>query len=588
MREPFLDVLSAGLLTALAVMSLRAWSRERRAAGLWLVLTFVVLAFVTVSGVVLPDERRSDTIELFLRGEIALLALLPYMLHRFASTFDSRPRWFEHAARALTVIALVAVLWIDELPEEGQPFSTQLTIAASALVLQWTVLLASVAIRLWRGGSKQAAVARQRMRLLSVGAVGIVIAIAIAATVPDDNATGDSITAVILILSALAFYAGYIPPRALRTAWQAGTQDSIRAATIALMETDQQRDLSTTFLPHVAGLVGASAAAMIRGDGTIIGTWQVTTQQVNVARSLTGAFGDTNVVAVEVPFGQILLWTSPYTPFFGSDELNAIRSMGAIIELALERYESLSQQRTLTERLIKVNELKNEFVAVVAHDLRSPMSVIAGFAHTLDDQWELMPEPRKREILRIIASSTESLALLVEDVLQVARIESGEMRYDKQPFDIVELIERVARDMRALQQHEIEVDIEAGIPKALGDQDRYWQVLSNLVNNAMKFSPPQHPVVIHARNDPRTEMIEVSVEDRGIGISPKDQPTLFDKFVRITPADQAERVKGTGLGLYICKTIVEAHGGKLTVTSTPGQGSTFRFTIPNNQDTNDT
>ncbi len=380
------------------------------------------------------------------------------------------------------------------------------------------------------------------------------------------------LTGLVTIASALAFFAGYLPPPILRAWWRADSQEAIRNATIALMATSSRQDLSETFLPHIAELVGARAAAMRSKDGAILGTWRVTPEAVSSSDGQGEAFD------VDVPFGTITVWTTPYTPFFGTEEINSIRSLGAVIELALERYEAIAQQQAIAERLVAVNQLKNEFVAVVAHDLRSPMSVISGFARTLDHQWELMGDDQKREILTIIAENTESLAVLVEDVLQVARIESGDLHYDMQTFDIVGLASRIVRDFQSLGRQRIQLDVEVELPQAFGDQDRIWQVLTNLVTNAMKFSDEAEVVELSVHQ--AEGMIQVSVRDRGIGIKPADQAHVFDKFSRIETVDGSQRVKGTGLGLYICQTVVRAHGGELTVDSTPGEGSTFAFTIP--------
>lgn len=573
MTEAILDALTALIFAVLAALSFREWSRRRGPSELWLLVTFGILAIVTVSGVLLP-EGREGVLELVVRGELLLLAVLPFSMYRFACTFSPSPRWLEWAARALTAAAVVAVLAWGDLPEGGADLTLSVATLLVVVVAQWTVLLSSVAVRLWRGGQGQPPIARRRMRLLSLGSVGITLVIAIAAvfSVGEDETAVSVVIGLLTITSALAFFAGYLPPPILRASWRSDSQEEIRNATIALMATSDRQDLSRTFLPHIAALVGARAAAMRSSDGTLLGAWGISTDEIQGFEATDGA------IDVEVPFGMITVWTTPYTPFFGTEEIDSIRSLGAVIELALERYEAIAQQQAIAERLVAVNQLKNEFVAVVAHDLRSPMSVISGFARTLDNQWELMGDDQKREILTMIAENTESLAVLVEDVLQVARIESGDLHYDMRPFDIVALVSRIVRDFQSLGRQTIEFDAEADLPQALGDQDRIWQVLTNLVTNAMKFSDEAKTVTLSVR---RAEgMIQVAVRDRGIGIKPADQARVFDKFSRIDPVDRSQRVKGTGLGLFICQTVVRAHGGELTVDSNPGEGSTFAFRIP--------
>ncbi|MCW2927044.1 MAG: hypothetical protein JWM86_1012, partial [Thermoleophilia bacterium] len=501
--------------------------------------------------------------------------VLPFALHRFASTFRAAPRWLEALAWALTAAAVVGSLAAGDPPPEGADPTPAFQLLALVFAVQWGVLLSAVSIRLWWGGRRQPPVARRRMRLLSAGSLGMAIALGISAgssSAPEDSGIAVLI-ALLVIGSALAFFCGYLPPRMMRATWRAESQVEVRRAMIALMATDEEQDLSVTFLPHVAALVGGRAAAMVGREGELLGSWGLAAEEFDPA-----APDRADMLRVPAPFGEIIVWTTPYTPFFGTDELSTIQSLGVVIELALERYHAIAQQREIAERLVAVNELKNEFVAVVAHDLRSPMSVISGFARTLDQQWDNVADDRKREILRMIAENTETLSVLVEDVLQVARIESGELSYDMKPFKLDALVARIARDLGSLGEHPIDLHVDARLPEALGDEDRQWQVLTNLVTNAMKFSDPSAPVSISVW--PRDERIVVSVRDRGIGIRAEDQARVFDKFSRIDPVDRTKRVKGTGLGLFICRSIVEAHGGTLALDSTPGEGSTFSYSLP--------
>jgi signal transduction histidine kinase len=165
----------------------------------------------------------------------------------------------------------------------------------------------------------------------------------------------------------------------------------------------------------------------------------------------------------------------------------------------------------------------------------------------------------------------------------VARIESGEFTYEMRPFDLVDVAERVARDMRTLASHEIVIAAEPDVPPAYGDAARIWQVMTNLVTNAMKFSPDAGEVRIEISRD--VNVVRAAVRDHGIGIAPEDQGRVFDKFTRVKPRDRSQSVTGNGLGLFICRTIIQAHDGELTLESEAGRGSTFAFTLPALQET---
>jgi signal transduction histidine kinase/tetratricopeptide (TPR) repeat protein len=241
---------------------------------------------------------------------------------------------------------------------------------------------------------------------------------------------------------------------------------------------------------------------------------------------------------------------------------------------------ALEREQEVAERLRTLDALKNEFVAMVAHDLRSPMASISGAASTLLRSADLLAEDDRRRLLEMIARSTTGLSGLVEDVLQVARIESGQFAYAVAPFDLPALVRRTAAEVEvgAGAAARIRVDAPEGLPAAVGDEERNWQVLTNLLSNALKFSPDGSPVDVALSLD--GDLLTVRVRDRGSGIPPEDMSRLFQKFSRIRASDVRGKVKGTGLGLYICQRIVEAQGGTIWAESTMGVGSTFAYTVP--------
>lgn len=227
-------------------------------------------------------------------------------------------------------------------------------------------------------------------------------------------------------------------------------------------------------------------------------------------------------------------------------------------------------------RLRELDRLRTDFVGMVSHDLRSPMATIAGFVDTLRSNWSRFDDDQKLRMLDRISRSTDQLARLVENVLHVSQIESGKLGYRIEDVDLVNLIERVV-DENTGDEQRIDVRIEDELPPARADDIRQWQILSNLVTNALKFSSSDKHVEIAVRK--RGSELEISVKDEGLGIKGEDMDRLFEKFSRLEqPADL--NVKGSGLGLYICKAMVEAQGGRIWVDSEPGHGATFTYTIP--------
>jgi signal transduction histidine kinase len=230
------------------------------------------------------------------------------------------------------------------------------------------------------------------------------------------------------------------------------------------------------------------------------------------------------------------------------------------------------------ERLNELDTLRNDFVAMVAHDIRTPNAVIAAFLDILRKDWDTLGSERIVELLnRAIANSTH-VTRLVDDILTASRIESGAFSYDIRPFDVAEIIYRAVGTARAVNDAmRFEVSVPDGLPRALGDEARQRQILTNLLSNAAKFSARTSCVTITARRE--GHHLRIDVRDEGLGISRVDQARLFTRFSRIE-SRMEPKVKGTGLGLYITKALVEGQGGTISATSEPGVGSTFSYTVP--------
>ncbi len=239
----------------------------------------------------------------------------------------------------------------------------------------------------------------------------------------------------------------------------------------------------------------------------------------------------------------------------------------------------ITRDKQVIRHLQKANELRNEFVAVIAHDLRAPMASISGFAHLLIDEWNAIDDEEKVKYLRIITRNTDTLAEFLEDVLQVARIEAAEFSYDINSFNIRALAQRALDEaIGPNKDRQLALTITSDdLPFVLGDEERQWQVLTNLLSNALKFSPAQEPIVIELSSI--GDFVQVAVIDRGVGIAQEDLTKLFHKSGRLIKAGNPT-TPGHGLGLFICKALVEAQGGRIWCESDLGQGSTFFFTIP--------
>lgn len=225
----------------------------------------------------------------------------------------------------------------------------------------------------------------------------------------------------------------------------------------------------------------------------------------------------------------------------------------------------------------EIEALQRDFVSIVSHELRSPLTAIKGFAKTLIDRGDRLDPSARARFLSTVDSQADRLARLVDDLLQVARIDSRRLGVEWAEVDLPGLLDELHEQFRTRWSGRVTVDLPQDLPPIRADRRKLEEVLINLVDNALKYSPKGTQVEVGARAV--DDEIQVWVADHGFGIAPEDLATLFQKFQRLsTPATRD--IGGTGLGLYIVKGLVEGHGGRIWVSSAPGAGSTFSFALP--------
>lgn len=233
------------------------------------------------------------------------------------------------------------------------------------------------------------------------------------------------------------------------------------------------------------------------------------------------------------------------------------------------------------ERLERAESYRREFLGDVSHELRTPIFAISGFAETLLDG-ALDDERVRHRFVEKIHSNAQRLETLSRDLSAIANLETGRLQLDRTAFRLHELAPEVIESLeRTARTREIAVDarLPEDLPPVLADRDRLRQVLTNLIENAVKYNEPGGNVEVVARRLPNEGAIRISVVDNGIGIPKAAIPRLTDRFFRVDKSRSREQ-GGTGLGLAIVKHILEAHGQKLSVDSREGYGSTFSFTLP--------
>jgi len=226
----------------------------------------------------------------------------------------------------------------------------------------------------------------------------------------------------------------------------------------------------------------------------------------------------------------------------------------------------------------EAEELKSTFISIISHELRTPVSLIKGYAETLlreDARWDAAVA---RDSLVIIDEEADRLAEMIDNLLDASQLQAGAMRMNMAEVALDKLAERLVEKFKTQSdKHMFQVDFSEDFPIVMGDEARLTQVLSNLLSNAIKYSPAGGQIRVEGRY--RRSQVTISVSDQGPGIADADLPHVFERFYR-ADSDLTKRVKGAGLGLYLAKAVVEAHNGHIQVESAHGAGTTFTFSLP--------
>jgi PAS domain S-box-containing protein len=235
--------------------------------------------------------------------------------------------------------------------------------------------------------------------------------------------------------------------------------------------------------------------------------------------------------------------------------------------------------------LTDAERVKDEFIALAAHELRNPMASILGFAKMLQPRVDAhantsFPPEWQQEAAECVLKSTQRLVALTDDLLDVTRLQAGRLELYREPSDLVALARRMTRRLSgATTQHELRLEAVADYIVVNMDVKRIEQVLSNLIHNAIKYSPAGGVITVSVSEDTQANHGHLAVSDHGIGIPASDLGQLFGRFARAENARQSG-IEGTGLGLFLCRELIECHGGQIWCESVEGQGSTFTLTLP--------
>lgn len=344
------------VFTLIAAITSRRWLRHREAASGWLAAMFGILAGFLGLAQLLSAPPYSPLMLVVVKVFLAVLLLFPYCLYRFMATFGRPCRLVSGISHALLAGVLLVTVSIPRFPLPTERRSGLLVFYGALIVVEWVFLSAVVVIRLWRAGVGLPTVARRRSQMLASGAAVLAVNVVVSGLTPSH--TQASVTNIVLetisVLGALLFLFGFRPPHSLLRRWRRGDDDKLKEAMVGLVQATASHDVVHRLLPRIAELVGAEGATLLDAEGELLGqcgrtdgdarapggTRRPAPKRQEIASGVT-QLGDH--LRVELPQGSLHIWSTPYTPFFGREQLDLLQSLGSLLHLTLDR--TLAQER---------------------------------------------------------------------------------------------------------------------------------------------------------------------------------------------------------------------------------------------------
>jgi signal transduction histidine kinase len=308
-------------------------------------------------------------------------------------------------------------------------------------------------------------------------------------------------------------------------------------------------------------MVGARGIALEAMDGTRIGTYG------------TLDVGEGDIARWELPFGRLIVRTSAFAPFFGDEERKLLAALGSLTGLGLDRARLFSRERDIRESLQRADELKSEFVALAAHELRSPVGAIYGLSETIAERGDQLPPAQLEELQTSLVMQIRRLRELVEQLLDLSRLDAEAVMIRPQLVRVRDRLEEIVRSVSPLESVEIDLEVDPSLEAEL-DVAALDRIVSNLILNACRYGEP--PVLVTAATEHGT--LRVTVQDRGPGVPAEFVPLLFDRFAR--SAGSAAASPGSGLGLAIARSYARAHRGEVSYHPAAPHGAAFELVLP--------
>jgi len=593
---------SAGAFAVLGLMVARAWLRGRSPGNRHLAEATVLIAAVSVLG------RMNDVTgyRFGVLGDVSLVGFVAsgYAFLLFRDSFVPLSRRTRATAGAATAAVAVAAL-AARLPSGTNPKYTAAQFAVvTALIVVWSACVIEPCVRLWMASQGKPAVQRRRLQALSAGFLGIAVVLlaavgAISAGYSDTVQLGLGL-AVVMLMPAL--YASFVPPAWLRRLWSEPEQRDLREAIGELVLFGADREtLAQRALEWVVRLVGGHGGCVAVSPEHVLAVQGIVPEKAaQLVSELDPPAGgrvfestSAGTPAIAVPLhlehgsGTLVVLSGPFTPLFASEELDRLAGYAVFLAVALERVHLLELLVARTEEvesmlallelrageLARSNAALEEFAFIASHDLQEPLRMVTSYLELLVTRYRERLDADANEFVGFALEGAARMASLIEGLLNYSRA-GGQMTME--PTNSSEALRQALENLQsAIASTGARVTSDS-LPTVTADQRQLVQLFQNLIGNAMKFRRHPPPEV-HVSCERAEQGWVFSVRDNGIGIESRHLDRIFMVFRRLHGHHE---YPGTGIGLSICRKIVERHGGGIWVDSVPGEGSVFHFSIP--------
>jgi signal transduction histidine kinase len=374
------------------------------------------------------------------------------------------------------------------------------------------------------------------------------------------------------LASAPLFLLGFAPPRFLLAAWRRPELEELRAAEEVLMRAVTPSEVGERLLPHVTRIIGGRASALVDGAGNILGVDGVDRESVD--QLLTAEEGSDPGAVISIPLreGRLLVQATAYTPYFARSETELLDTLATFTDLALSRAQLSERERQTAIELQVANEAMREFVAIASHDLRTPVTVIKGFATALESDADTISSEQRQQFLGTIRRHADHLSVIIDDLLTTSRLDAGVIEPTPSEIDLGPFLQRIVTDLAPAEP--VAVVCPEGL-RLVADPEHLQRMVTNFLVNAFRYGAP--PVTVTATR--AGDDVEIVVGDQGEGLPEDFASRAFEKFARVDKRHSKE-TQGTGLGLSIVRGLARAAGGDAWFAPNSPRGARFGIRLP--------